>query len=52
MDVVDDLVLGKGEDRVYLKMRSLDLGGEFEGGFEDYVNKIKKHVEELKNGSR
>jgi len=50
MDVVDDLVLGEGENRVYLKMRSLDLGGEFVGGYEDYIEVIRMRVEELKNG--
>jgi hypothetical protein len=48
--VVDDLVLGEGEDRVYLKMRSLDLGGECGGGYDAYVDVMRMRVEELKNG--
>jgi 5-methylcytosine-specific restriction enzyme subunit McrC len=48
VDVVDDLVLGKGEDRVYLKMRSLDLGGKFVGGYDAYVDVMRKRVEELR----
>jgi hypothetical protein len=50
VDVVDDLLLGEGENRVYLKMRSLDLGGEFVGGYDAYVDVMRRRVKELKNG--
>jgi hypothetical protein len=29
-------------------MRSLDLGGEFVGGYEGYVNVMRKRMEELR----
>jgi len=45
-DVDDDLKLGKGEDMVRLKMKSLDL--RFDGGFDKYVCEIRKRLEMTK----
>ncbi len=45
VNVSENLELGKGDDLVRLKMRSLDLA--FDGGFEVYVSKMRKRVEEL-----
>ena len=42
MNVNEDLMLGKGEDEIYLKMRSLDLG--YNGGYEGYTEEIKRRI--------
>jgi 5-methylcytosine-specific restriction enzyme subunit McrC len=49
VNVTDDLVLGEEENGVYLKMRSLDLGGEFVDGYDAYVDIMRKRVKELKD---
>jgi len=46
--VYENLELGKGDDVVRLKMRSLDLS--VNGEFGMYVSEIRKRVEELKSG--
>lgn len=43
VDVNDKLELGKGDDMVRLEMRSLDLG--FDGGFDEYIGRIKSRLE-------
>ena len=43
VDVGDNLVLGKGDDLIRLKMRSLDL--EFDGGLEEYIDEIRTRLE-------
>jgi len=40
VDVDDDLELGRGDDLIRLKMKSLDLG--FEGGYSQYIAEVKK----------
>jgi hypothetical protein len=45
VDVKEDLVLGEGENVVRLQMRSLDLG--FDGGYEDFVDRVKSRLGEL-----
>ena len=50
VDVCEDLELGKGDDLVRLKMRSLDLS--VDGGFEVYVGKMRKRIREVVNGCR
>ena len=45
VDICEDLELGKGDDLVRLKMRSLDLS--VDSGFEMYVGEMRKRVEEL-----
>ena len=42
VDVKEDLVLGRDEDEVYLKMRSLDLG--YNGGYEGFIAEMRKRV--------
>jgi len=49
VDVCEDLVLGNDENRVNLRMRSLDLG--FDGGYNEYLNIMKKRVENTIYGS-
>jgi hypothetical protein len=39
------LELGRGEDMIGLKMRSLDLG--FDGGYSEFVCEIKERLEEI-----
>ncbi len=43
VDVNDNLELGKGDEMVRLKLRSLDL--EFNGGYDGYIDIIKKKLE-------
>ncbi len=45
VDVQEDLVLGRGDDEIYLKMRSLDLG--YNGRYEGFVEEMRKRVEEI-----
>jgi len=45
-DVDDDLELGKGDELIRLKMKSLDL--EFDGGYGEFINEIKKRLESIK----
>jgi 5-methylcytosine-specific restriction enzyme subunit McrC len=44
-DVDEDLVLGKDEDAVELKMRSVDL--DFDGGYEKYIDKMRLSMKEI-----
>ncbi len=44
-DIDDDLELGKGDDLVRLKMKSLDL--EFNGGYGEFVEEIRNRLEGL-----
>ena len=46
--VNEDLVLGRREDEIYLKMRSLDLG--YNGGYVGFVDEMKKRVKGVVNG--
>ena len=46
--VYENLELGKGDDLVRLKMRSLDLC--VDSGFEMYVGEIRKRIREVING--
>lgn len=50
MDVCEDLELGKGNEMVRLKMRSLDLS--FKDGYDVFVDEMRNKVEELCCGSR
>lgn len=45
-DVDDNLELGKGDDLIRLKMKSLDLG--FDGGYGAFVEEMKNRIEEMK----
>ncbi len=46
VDIDDNLELGKGDDMIRLKMRSLDLG--FDGGLKGYVNEMRMRIERIK----
>ena len=50
VDVYDELILGEGEDRIYLKMRSLDLG--YNGGYEGFFEVMKERLVEVIYGGR
>jgi 5-methylcytosine-specific restriction enzyme subunit McrC len=45
VDIDDNLELGRGEDMIGLKMRSLDLG--FDGGYSEFICEIKERLEEI-----
>jgi len=45
VEMNDNLKLGKDDEMVRLELRSLDLG--FDGGFEEYTNKIIKRLGEI-----
>ena len=45
VDVSEDLVLGKRDDVVYLKMRSLDL--QYNSGYDEYIGTMKQRLEEI-----
>ncbi len=45
-DIKEDLKLGINENLVKLKMRSLDLN--FEGNYEEFIEKIKIKMEKLR----
>lgn len=45
VDVSEDLELGKGDEMVRLKMRSLDL--RFDDGYYKYIDEIKKRLERM-----
>ena len=45
-DIKQDLKLGIGDNLVELKMRSLDLN--FEGNYEEFIEKIKIKMEKLR----
>ncbi len=45
VDVDEDLKLGRGDDVVHLKLKSLDLG--FDGEYEAYIRKMRKRVEAI-----
>jgi len=47
VNVYENLGLGKGDDLVRLKMRSLDLSTD--GKFEMYVSEMRARLEELNN---
>ena len=42
VDIDDNLELGRGEDMIGLKMRSLDLG--FDGGYSEFICEIKESL--------
>jgi len=39
-------VLGDDENRVNLRMRSLDLG--FDGGYSEYIDEMKERIQRVK----
>ncbi len=45
-DIDDRLELGKGEDLIRLKLKSLDLG--FDGGYWEFIDEIRDRVEGLR----
>ena len=45
-DIDDRLELGKGEDLIRLKLKSLDLG--FDGGYWEFIDEIRERVEGLR----
>jgi len=45
VDVDDVLELGKGNDLIRLKLKSLDLG--FDGGYGEFICEIKRRLEVL-----
>jgi len=45
VDVDDDLELGKGDELIRLKMKSLNL--RFDGGYSEFVNEIKDRLENI-----
>ena len=52
LDVDDDLELGRGDELIKLKMKSLDLGftkesKAFDGGYYGYIEEIKKRVKDI-----
>ena len=44
-DVNESLVLGKGDEAVELKMRSVDLGSD--GGYKEFINVVNKRIERM-----
>jgi len=47
LDIDENLELGKGDDMIRLKLKSLDLS--FDGGFEEFVEEIKRRLKNEKN---
>jgi len=45
IDIDDSLKLGKGDDLIGLRMKSLDLG--FNGGYSEYIDEMIKRVENM-----
>jgi len=45
VEVYENLVIGNDDNSVNMRMRSLDLG--FDGGYSEYINIMKKRVEEI-----
>jgi len=46
VDIEDNLKLGKGEDLINLRMKSLDL--DFCGGYDGFICEIKRRLEEMR----
>ena len=49
-DVDEDLVLGKGDEAVELKMRSINL--DCDGRYEEFLNVVNKRIERMINAQR
>ncbi len=50
VDVKENLVLGSGDSKVYLKLRSFEIGHDF--GYEVFIERAKLKTKEIINGSR
>jgi len=44
-DINDNLELGTGDNLINLRLKSLDL--DFDGGYLEYIEEMKKRVEEI-----
>jgi 5-methylcytosine-specific restriction enzyme subunit McrC len=45
IDLDDNLILGKNEDKIYLRLKSIHLN--FKGGYKDFIKEMKERLEKI-----